>query len=381
MSQYAQVVKELTEQDAFPADAFYGYKAFADRKIIIYGAGEGFHWVQEILMRHYGFMPSVVLDRRFTCGESYEGIQAFSPHQYRPSIEEQRDAVVIVCVGKQEYHPAILSMLDRMGFRNVVLMMDVYEIHNPLNLPEELARDGFQFYRERKDRIVAGLDLFADDLSRETYSRCLQTHLRRKPVPLPARPGDEQYVPRDIHLSRGYDKVINCGAYDGDTVRRLHATRGRIEEIICLETEPELYVRLTAYLQHHRNELADRVVALPCAAYSRDGILPYVSGGGLGSRVSASGDAFVQCVALDHVLPGCQPTFICMDIEGAEPEALKGAEGIIRSSRPDLAICVYHAPNHLWEIAQYLNGLELGYRFYLRNYTTFSAETVLYATT
>jgi hypothetical protein len=70
-----------------------------------------------------------------------------------------------------------------------------------------------------------------------------------------------------------------------------------------------------------------------------------------------------------------------MDIEGAEPEALKGAEGIIRSSRPDLAICVYHAPNHLWEIAQYLNGLELGYRFYLRNYTTFSAETVLYATT
>ncbi len=107
----------------------------------------------------------------------------------------------------------------------------------------------------------------------------------------------------------------------------------------------------------------------------------FVSGGGLGSRISKDGDTLVQCVALDDVLPASKPTFICMDVEGAEPEVLKGAEGLLRANRPDLGVCVYHAPHHVWEIPLYLHSLGLGYRFYLRNYTTFTSETVLYATT
>ena len=68
-----------------------------------------------------------------------------------------------------------------------------------------------------------------------------------------------------------------------------------------------------------------------------------------------------------------------MDIEGAELEALKGAEKTIRADRPDLGICVYHSPSHLWEIPLYLHGLGVGYRLYLRNYTSLTGETVLYA--
>ena len=68
-----------------------------------------------------------------------------------------------------------------------------------------------------------------------------------------------------------------------------------------------------------------------------------------------------------------------MDIEGAELEALKGEEKTIQANRPDLGICVYHSPSHLWEIPLYLHGLGVGYRLYLRNYTSFTGETVLYA--
>lgn len=109
--------------------------------------------------------------------------------------------------------------------------------------------------------------------------------------------------------------------------------------------------------------------------------MPFISGGGLGSRIAENGDVMVQCVALDHVLPGFDPTFICMDVEGAEPKVLEGAAGILQANCPDLGICVYHAPQHLWEIPLHLHGLGLGYKLYLRNYTTFTSETVLYATT
>ena len=83
---------------------------------------------------------------------------------------------------------------------------------------------------------------------------------------------------------------------------------------------------------------------------------------------------------MDHVIPNFNPTFISMDVEGSELEALRGAETLMKDSRPDLAICVYHALNHIWDIPLYLNDLCLGYKFYLRNYTSFIAETVLYAT-
>jgi FkbM family methyltransferase len=381
MDKYTVAVSRLFEQTDFPADAFYGSKVFDGHKILIYGAGEGFHWVQEILMRHYDYKPAAVLDRRFKRGDTFEGFPAFSPLDYHPTEDEKHNAIVIICVGKQEYHAEIIRCLQGLGFQNIIPMMDVYEIHNPFRLAEELEKKGFRFYLEQKERILGCLDLFADNESREVYSRCLHTHMWRKPLPLPARPREEQYFPKDIALSKGYARFVNCGAYDGDTVRLLRKVHGRVDELVCFETELKLFNRLVIYLQEHKKDLARNIVALPCAAYSREGLMRYVSGGGLGSRVAEEGDSVVQCVALDHVLPGFDPTFICMDVEGAEPEVLKGAEEIIRASRPDLGICVYHAPHHLWEVPLYLHELGLGYRFYLRNYTTFTTETVLYATT
>jgi hypothetical protein len=107
--------------------------------------------------------------------------------------------------------------------------------------------------------------------------------------------------------------------------------------------------------------------------------LRFSSGNRINSTLSDDGDTVIQCVALDHVLPDFRPSFINMDIEGAEPQALKGAEQLIRRHRPDLAICVYHQPAHLWDIALQLHALVPDYRFFLRNYTGFPAETVLYA--
>ena len=71
--------------------------------------------------------------------------------------------------------------------------------------------------------------------------------------------------------------------------------------------------------------------------------------------------------------------FIKMDIEGAELEALKGAEDSIRRYRPKLAISVYHHLPDFWEISQWIDGLGLGYCFYLRHFTIHAEETVLFA--
>ena len=70
---------------------------------------------------------------------------------------------------------------------------------------------------------------------------------------------------------------------------------------------------------------------------------------------------------------------IKMDIEGSELQALIGAENVIRKDKPKLAISVYHKPEDLFKIPQWIDSLRLGYKFYLGHYTTYNQETILFA--
>ncbi|MEO5355657.1 MAG: FkbM family methyltransferase, partial [Magnetococcus sp. XQGC-1] len=73
--------------------------------------------------------------------------------------------------------------------------------------------------------------------------------------------------------------------------------------------------------------------------------------------------------------------FLKMDVEGAEMSALKGAESTIRTFKPKLAICLYHKPEDLYTVSEWIEALDLGYRLYLDHHTTVLWESVLYATT
>ncbi|GHV12685.1 hypothetical protein AGMMS49938_05760 [Fibrobacterales bacterium] len=87
----------------------------------------------------------------------------------------------------------------------------------------------------------------------------------------------------------------------------------------------------------------------------------------------------IAVYALDDVIESDDEiTFIKMDIEGAELEALKGCEKTIRKYKPKLAISIYHKPNDYVEIPKYILSLEWNYKLYMRHYTNFENETVLY---
>ena len=84
--------------------------------------------------------------------------------------------------------------------------------------------------------------------------------------------------------------------------------------------------------------------------------------------------------SLDFLLAGEIPTYIKMDIEGAEVDALKGAINSIHENLPILAISVYHHQDHIWSIPSMLHALSAGYKFYLRRYTAHVLDDlVLYA--
>jgi FkbM family methyltransferase len=99
-----------------------------------------------------------------------------------------------------------------------------------------------------------------------------------------------------------------------------------------------------------------------------------------GSRANPEADNFLDVVSIDDTLRNEYVSFIKMDVEGAEKEALAGAEKTIMQYRPNLAICVYHKREDLIEIPLFINRLVPEYKIYLRHHTKGCAETVCYAT-
>lgn len=86
----------------------------------------------------------------------------------------------------------------------------------------------------------------------------------------------------------------------------------------------------------------------------------------------------VPVIPLDEAL-GEDGAFIKMDIEGAEKEALEGAERTVIKYRPKLAISVYHKPEDIVEVPEIILSYGLDYQFYLRHYSLAAFDTVLYA--
>ena len=381
MDRYKSDLQYMLAKGSFPNDVKNLEQIFKDRQIIVYGAGECSHWFFEVVMNMHGYKPIAVLDRALHKGDSIYGIPAFSPEEYLLTREQIDSTVAVICVGKREYHAEIIRTLEEIGFKEIIYLMDIYEIHNPFDMPGALAQQGFRFYADNEKSILKALELFKDEKSRDVYLSFMKTHIQRKPVSIPDSPRREQYFPKDILLKKGFSNFINCGAYDGDTIRLLNHDQGKVSTVVCFEPQQSIFSRLTNYLKDDKHNIADEVIAFPCAVSDKEALMPFISSNGLGSRISKKGDTFVQGVSLDSVLPAFKATYICMDIEGMEMSALKGAEKMLREQQPDLAVCVYHDPSHLWEIPLYLNSLNIGYELYLRNYTSFTYETVLYATT
>ena len=76
-------------------------------------------------------------------------------------------------------------------------------------------------------------------------------------------------------------------------------------------------------------------------------------------------------------------TFLKMDIEGSEINALLGAKAHVVKDHPKLAICTYHHYEHLWEIPKLIKSINPDYKLYLRYNGTIdgimASEHVVYA--
>jgi FkbM family methyltransferase len=235
-------------------------------------------------------------------------------------------------------------------------------------------------FHQNEEAIVSAYAQMEDELSQRLFAQLINAHYQRQARRFPRRPREEQHFPKDITLVKGCSSLVVCGAYDGEALRVLKQHGINAEKIFLFEPEPEIFTKLVVNVAKYQQEYGIDVLAIPMATSEKTSMVPFLSGDGLGAKICAEGNCHVQAVSLDDFFGSHKIARINMDIEGHEGATLRGAAKLVKSQKPDLSISVYHDPKQLWEIPSLISSLQKGYKFYLRNYTSYAVETVLYAT-
>ncbi len=240
-------------------------------------------------------------------------------------------------------------------------------------------REGIETcYKTHRAEFKKLSKMLEDDFSRKTlrtiikYRITLRWQLLRKIVVQP------QYFVKDILLPMEGEVFIDGGAYTGDTISELVSVFGEgvnyCKKIYAFEPDA-----ISRRVLVERCKDYDNIVILPVGLWSEKTYLNFNMKGNRGSRICKDGTQVISVDSIDNLCADEKVTFIKLDVEGSEQEALRGAERVIRRDKPRLAICIYHRPEDYFQIPFMIKEMVPEYKFYIRHHMYHQYDTVLYA--
>lgn len=327
-------------------------------------------------LRGIGIEPLVWVDNR-SClwNQTIEGLIVMSPEE---AIRRHgASSIFVVTV----FNPSgLIRQLLSLGGSRVVSYTHLYARYAQACLPYLCMEDVANIAIHSND-IRRAYSVWSDNTSRAEFVAQLEWRQTLDPKclsePCSSR---ETYFPPDLVKVSSEEVFVDCGAFDGDSVRTfLERVNYSCDRVIALEPDSENCRRLVDVVAMFPPEIKQKIDICNVAVGAVRGKVRFAASGSVDSGVAEFGSAEVECVPLDDIVKSVSPTYIKMDIEGAEPEALIGAQRVLQQSRAVWAICLYHKGEHLWELPLFVASLLHGYRLYLRRYAEDCWELVLYA--
>lgn len=232
---------------------------------------------------------------------------------------------------------------------------------------------------EQAGQVLAAERIWADEVSRTEYLAQVRLRSLGDPSGLALPSAEGSYFLDNVFEVQPGEIFVDCGAFDGDTIRSLIARQPAFGKVEAVEADSLSFAKLARYVAELPPELRSKIRLHPCAVGAQGGRVRFEDSGTLVSRVSDLGDTVVDLVPLDAMFGSRQVSMIKMDIEGGEFNALLGARKVIQRDRPILAICVYHLQQDLWRIPLLIRGMVPDYHMYLKSYGGDGIQTVVFA--
>jgi len=338
------------------------------KPFVVYGAGE-FCSIALRECESAGISVSCICDT-FKTGKFDYGGKEYDI--ISPKILGEKLKSAIIGISSYQYEREIVEILKNIGFSG----------NQMVYIRPDLTMSLDEFSSKHKDGYEWAYNFFEDSLSKQLVINKVRLILNDQAI--------EPTTDRDIYFDDSIlplntnEVFVDGGAYDGMNTKGFLEKAQSVKHVYAFEPDEINYKNTIKNLAEMTN-----VTVVPKGLWNTEEQLEFVR-----NEESLQGSSFiftsststyhrVSVTSLDKYF--CQtednllPTFIKMDIEGSEREALRGSTEILRKCKPKLAICAYHKPEDFYELPRTIYEIRDDYKLTLRQHAYGYIDTVLYA--
>ncbi len=319
------------------------------KPIVLYGMGNGADKIISVLNKYDIKTSGVFASDGFVRKKTFHG---FAVTDYATAKEIFGDMIVLVCFGSGL--PDVIANIKRIAGEQELYAPDV-AVYGDTLFNMEYALDN----KEQLEKIYKCL---ADDVSKKVFENAVMYKLTGKIDYLfdCQTPANEVY---DTILKFNNNEIyFDLGAYRGDTVEEFLSKVSDYNKIIAVEPDKKTYNKLCLATADVK-----KITNINACIGSIDGETAFNMNGSRGSNAGQGSEA-ITSVTVDTLANSGIPTYIKMDIEGAELAAINGGINTISQYKPKMQIAAYHRSEDLFVLPQAVLKMRNDYKIYLRHF-------------
>lgn len=325
-----------------------------NKPIVLYGMGNGADKILDWCDANGVKVAAIFASDDFVRGQIFRGYKIC---KYADVVSQYQDFLLVIAFASES--PVVLEHFFALANKHETIAP-----HLSLFEGDEVV--SFSWLAKYQQELLEVYTNMADEASREVFAATLNYKLSGKlsylEVITTMRQEDCQQI---FHFGKD-ETYVDLGAYDGDTIKEfLNYTDFSYKKIIALEPDGKNFKKIQRFVQEAGLE---NVHLLNKGIWSEEGILSFAASGGRQSALQSDGKVEVLVDSVDHIMQGKQVSYMKLDVEGAEFEALSGAAETIDKWTPKLFVAAYHRDNDLWRLPLLLWQLNKNYNIYLRKH-------------
>lgn len=332
----------------------WDYLTTVKRPIVIYGMGNGALKALAKCQEYKIDVKAIFASDDFVRGQSFLGYEII---RYSQIVERYgNDITILLAFGSE----------SEIIIKHFFALADKHELLAP-NFPLfGTTNFDMEFVRKHEAEFERVYALLADDWSRLVFKNICNYKLSGKIDYLSKIASLRTQDYQELFTMGSEEVYIDLGAYNGDTVKEfIELVDNNYTRIIAVEPDAKNFKKLSKWQQE--NNLTNLEI-IAKGIWDKPDTLSFNTAGARSSSLDLEGNSVIEVESVDNILQGTRASWIKIDVEGAEAQALRGAAYTIEQYKPKMLVACYHREEDLLKLPLLIHELNPAYKIYFRKH-------------
>lgn len=319
-----------------------------EKPILIYGTGNGADKILDELQRLAIPVSGIFASDGFVRNRTFRG---FPVIDYTQAKEKFGEFLTLISFGSQRQ-----EVIE--NFIKISKEREIYSVDVPVYGDNIFNRD---FYESHITEINQVRKMLSDEKSESVYENIINYKLTGDINFLLSCETKREEAYKNI-LNLGNDETyMDLGAFNGDTVMEFLGNVSSYRKIYAAEPDVKNFKKLKNNTQHLVN-----IQCMNVCISDNCGKISFSKHGGRNGNADKNGNT-VKCMTVDSILSDNDVTYIKLDVEGLEKEAIDGAKDTIIRCKPKMLVSCYHRSEDIFAIPLQIMSIRDDYQVFIRH--------------